>query len=125
MKLPLIGFCEGDLEIYESLDDAKRDIEIDDVADGIWSLFDSDERCMNLTIPTQKGFWHELLHGISVHVQISEGESVDPDGLAKQIRSFLRDSRAYLSASEFQVPDVEDLTLDQLISLCQRILAKP
>lgn len=50
MKLPLIGSCEGDVTIFASVGDAEKHIEIIDVLEGNWKLWDSEGHVLNLRV---------------------------------------------------------------------------
>jgi hypothetical protein len=40
MKFPLIGFCDGDVSVFATLDKARAEIEPPDVREGRWQVYD-------------------------------------------------------------------------------------
>lgn len=90
MKLPLILCENGDVDLFESVEDLERYVESPDIAG--YRVFDGSGDVLHLTTaqptPGQKG-WLSMVRIVPVRVDIGEARLNAADELEERLRDFL------------------------------------
>jgi hypothetical protein len=90
MELPLFGFCEGDLYIFPTVSNAVAEMEIDDVQNRSWTVYDRNGHVLNVEIARQPLYrWFPMRLVKSEHVLLVETGERLPEQMADQLRRYL------------------------------------
>ena len=61
MKPPIIADDHGDISVFNTVEDAEREIEPDDVRAGTYTLYDSEGRLLETGLRQPTALWRRLL----------------------------------------------------------------
>ena len=100
MRPPIVAFCQGDLAVYDSVEDAVKDMEPIDVAEGRWCAFDAEGRLLRIVLaeelrpPSQtflqkvRSFFTECIGPEGVRIMEEEREPTHGNELRDRLTSF-------------------------------------
>ena len=97
---PIVIEESGDIEVYPTVETARRAIEAIDVLDGIYKAFDSDGRSLLL-----------VAYGNLVSIEVPENPQPDPAGLERRLREYI----VAVGPSRVGVANLEDATLPVML----------
>ena len=111
MRLPIIGFCEGDLCLFASVRDAESCIEAIDVEAGAWVAYDRDGRLLKLeSYRRQEG-------PRLVRITAAEAEATHATELRRKLKRFAKTYARWVGEIE-SVLDTR--SLEDLITWAER-----
>jgi hypothetical protein len=118
MKLPIILYDNGDVNVFHAVQDAENYIESPDVLDGTYEAYDSEGRRLDLIIPKSrklKILSLEITKVDKVKIKKSSDKKIYTDRLSDILVEFLRKQ---------SVPDkfIKNASLNDLIVKCSEIL---
>lgn len=90
MRLPILAFCDGDLEVFESIEDAESYIEPIDVRAGSWIAFDSDAIPLPIRVEKRKTVV-PFLNVEGTKIVERDSSSSSPEVLQELLRKNLRE----------------------------------
>lgn len=114
MKTPLFIDNNGDILVFESVQDAENWIEPIDVRNGEYEAFDAEGCLLRLTLEKEPGFWKFARE--TVKISSAENEPSHADELRKRLLRFLK------VANDRPIDD--NASLSQLVNTARRFAIK-
>lgn len=105
----IIGDCRGDIELFTSLSEATAAIEVIDIQNKEWKLYDSEGRTMIAHIRSKPTFFRWLNREF-IELELAESHPTHHDELSDKLR-------VYLGQLGFQAAMIENASLRELVQL--------
>lgn len=114
MRLPILAFCNGWLNVYRSVKDAAIDMEPTDVDNGEWEAFDASGQVLKLTVHKRRtrGLW-SLFSRFEEIVLIAE--STPQEDARERLRTLILQHIEKMTRDEQHTANIEPELAEQLL----------
>jgi hypothetical protein len=112
MEFPLFGFCEGDLCVFSSIGAARAEMELEDVRNSCWKIYDRNGQVLTVRVTSRPLCrWFPVFLLKSERLELAETGEWQTKVMCDQLRRYLQ-----------AIPN-DDLTREQIAAAsCQELV---